>query len=123
MSADGMRRAATLMRERADAATPGPWESYQNIHAETAVCEFGRGGFGVVALPATGRPDYGRANIEHLAAWDPAVARAAADLLDAGADEIERRVARDGDQVLKRANPVFHAMTELARTYLQEDRS
>lgn len=121
MSAEDLRRAATLMRERADAATDGPWEPYQNIHAETAAVEVGRGGFGVVALPATGRPDYGKANIEHIATWDPTAARAVADLLDAGADEIERRVERDGEDILQRANPVFHAMTELARTYLHEE--
>lgn len=115
-----MRRAAAKAREHADAATDGPWEAYANIHAEFAATEVGRGGFGVVALPPTGRPDYGRANIEHIATWDPTTARAVADLLDAGADEIERRVARDGAEVLERANPVFHAMAELARTYLRE---
>jgi hypothetical protein len=58
------------------AATPGPWEVYQTIDAEAWVCEVGRGGFGVVSQPATGRPDYGKANAEFIAAAANHVRRA-----------------------------------------------
>jgi hypothetical protein len=116
MSVELLHEAAAAMRARAQAATPGPWEPYENIHAETAAVEVGRGGFGVVALPATGRPDYGKANIEHVATWHPAVALAVADWL-----EYEARCA-------DRANtnhpghdfgPDVHALA-VARAYLGE---
>lgn len=120
-----MRCAARALRTRADAASDGPWEA--NV--------LGSEGYDVRATrpPTPGRLsrlrvarcgweewETDKANAEHIASLDPTVARALADLLDAGADEIDRRVARDGAEVLERANPVFHAMAELSRTYLRE---
>lgn len=96
MAGELLREAAAAMRERAQAATPGPWEPYENIHAETAAVEVGRGGFGVVALPATGRPDYGKANIEHVASWHPSVALAVADWLDHEASYVGEGLECDG---------------------------
>lgn len=119
MSADMLRRAASLIRERAHAATPGPWEPYQNIHAETAACEVGRGGFGVVALPATGRSDYGKSNIEHIAAWHPAVALSVADMLDHAAARAETKVRLGGDSTAVWSHE--KDALAIARTYLGEN--
>lgn len=121
MSADLMRRAATKMRERADAATPAPWEhGHEGLQGGEVI----RGREHRVArVYKANWPTYAPdcENADHIASWDPAVAMVAAELLEAGAAEIDRRVARDGVEVLERVNPVFHAMTELARTYLHEE--
>jgi hypothetical protein len=126
MSADLMRRAATKVRATAAAASTGPWDATvlgsegYDVRAQRPPTA---GRLSRLRVARCGYEDWetDKANAEHIASWDPTVARAVADLLDAGADEIARRVARDGVEVLERANPVFHAMTELARTYLRED--
>jgi len=51
------------------AATPGPWVIHDTMHsAEKWVSEEGRGVFGLIAKPNTGREDYGKANMEFIAA-------------------------------------------------------
>jgi hypothetical protein len=75
-----IRRAGALLRERAQAATPGPWEprrgAYPSVEAanghlvmETVVCDEETHGDRAV-------PD-----AEHIASWHPAVALAVADWL------------------------------------------
>lgn len=128
MSADLMRRAAERMRQRADAKSvpDGPW-SVAECHPETRDESRVLGTHSVVYAGDTihayvkGMSTERQQVAEHIAAWDPLMARVTAELLEAGAAEIDRRVARDGVEVLERANPVFHAMTELARTYLHEE--
>lgn len=105
-----LRRAAALMRARAEAATPGPWtagfngESVQNLvnmrdHPAT---------FAVVHSDEGPSPL--SANTAHIASWHPGVALAVADLLD---DE-----ARIADKV-----GVFlaHVALAIARTYLSDE--
>lgn len=119
-----LRGAAAKMRKRADEATlhPAydlPWmvDEGADGRATMVLAPKDVGGWdGIVVGTCHAVPD-----AAHIASWDPTAARAVADLLDAGADEIERRVARDGEEILERANPVFHAMRGLARTYLGED--
>jgi hypothetical protein len=120
VSAELLRRAATEMRERADSATGAPWQCIPVEDEDGAADSY------VIAL--TGHTSIGEdvgesmtlEDAEHIASWDPVMARVTADLLDSGADEIERRVARYGEQILERANHVFDAMIALARTYLDE---
>jgi hypothetical protein len=80
--ADLLRRAATAMRQRAGAATPGRWESLD-----------GGDRLGAWKLDPTGQfdddfdyvvdePMSNAANAEHIAYLDPAVASRIADLLD-----------------------------------------
>ncbi len=120
---DLLRRAAERMRERATAASPGPWETYMTIHAEAWVCEVDRGGFGAVALPATGRPDYGKANSEHVASWHPPVALAVADLLERDAEgweqlaEVLPPATTEGEEAFIEA---FAGSLAVARVYLGE---
>ncbi len=109
MTADTLRRAAASMRERAEAATAGPWESWQDAHAQAIVSEVGRRSFGVVAEPSRGPSDYGEANAGHIASWHPAVALAVADWLDA-----ESKRAADY------ASSARAAALAVARAYLGE---
>ena len=92
MSAETLRQVAALMRERAEAATPGPWHPVQSdytfnpsigtVNAEGAehlrsdqwIAEAGPDGEG------------GMENAEHIASWHPAVALAVAATLDQHAD-------------------------------------
>lgn len=86
MSPDVLRRAAALMRERAEAASPSPWrlecsEMCANVieadDDEQAVAST----WAPSSLPDN---DYRReeGNAAHIASWDPAVALAVADWLD-----------------------------------------
>ena len=81
---DPLRAAARLMRERAEAATPGPWEPVLQIVrapnwpdvVDVWVAKTDR------AVMELGDP----ANAAHIASWDPQVALAVADWLDSEAD-------------------------------------
>lgn len=98
MSAQGaetLRRAAALMRERAEAATPGPWR-----HTDSeAANDVWNGGIVVVSTDGDPiancedewyEPDPGEPapvnDAEHIASWHPAVALAVADWLEAEAE-------------------------------------
>lgn len=71
MSAELLREAAALMRERAEAATPGPWEYKASGWRIGGPSRDSRVGLG--SLPE---------NAQHIASWHPAVAVAVADWLD-----------------------------------------
>ena len=89
MSAETLRRAASLMRERAEAATQGPWllDSIENGEHGLFLPD-GRGpeherlGCGGSQI-AGWMTDF---NATHIASWDPAVALAVATWLDSHAD-------------------------------------
>jgi hypothetical protein len=95
-----LRTAARLMRERAEAATPGPWSSF----------------FGRVRLD-DGRDLFltttagGYADAAHIASWHPAVALAVADWLDiaAGHQEVYEQEACGSPFLFGAALPVAHA--------------
>jgi hypothetical protein len=106
--------AAALMRQRAEAASDGPWEALA----------LGSEGYAVLAeRPAEDRRrsrlrvarlgwedwDTDRANAEHIASWPPAVAVAVADWLDAEADAVEGLASSLSDYALA-----------VARAYLGE---
>ena len=131
MSADLLRRAAALMRERAEAATPGPWRFTDS----EAVNDVWDGGMVVVSTDADPianvldewyEPDPGEPapinDAEHIASWHPAVALAVADWLDATAAEHE------SDSGNERADAFFAAFDTapdvaalaVARAYLGE---
>ena len=117
MSADTLRRAASLMRERAEGATPGPWD-------ECAVKTF-EGTYDCLAPTGTQyeicrlpRTPQGSADSWHLASWHPAVALAVADWLDAEASRVERHhLAVTFDDFAVAAEPKALAV---ARAYLGE---
>lgn len=84
MSAETLRRAAALMRERAEAASAGPWKRYgmagvaghdwEIVDERRVECECGE----PVALTGCAT----NADALHIASWHPAVALAVADWLE-----------------------------------------
>ncbi len=78
MSAEILRRAAALMRERAEAAPPGPWQLDDEEWADYRTA-YGQEADGQAVLVAS-RMDDGVA--EHIASWHPVVTLAVADWLE-----------------------------------------
>lgn len=74
MSAEMLRRAAALMRERAEAANEGPWLTASDNKRRDVLA--GSGG----AIKSR------HANAAHIASWHPAVALVVADWLEAEAE-------------------------------------
>jgi hypothetical protein len=77
VSAEVLRRAAALMRERANEAVPSPWHIDRTLGWD---CVEGNGAVYVAEFGT--KPD---PNAEHIASWHPAVALTVADLFDAAA--------------------------------------
>jgi hypothetical protein len=86
-----IRRAAALMRERAQAATPGPWDVMQDAVLGQHDCEDPNCWLFVADVDHD--DEKGHANQRHIASWHPAVALAVADLLDTLAVGIESAAA------------------------------
>lgn len=111
MSAETLRRAAALMRERAESASGSPW---QHVAIED---EDGAADSYVISLTGFTSigEDVGEAmavgDAEHIASWHPAVALAVAGLLEFAAPF--------GNQPQPYSPTVEHAMT-IARAYLGE---
>lgn len=91
MSAARLREAANLMRERAQAATPGRWgvfgmtvlastDGTSNVDTAVEVAQ-------ALTVDDAGRPRTWDA--DHIRSWHPAVALAVADWLDAEVEGIE----------------------------------
>jgi hypothetical protein len=105
MGAELLREAAALMRDRADAAKLGPWESIPagawtgRVFADEDL----------VAKTGNDRAD-DHSNAEHIASWHPTVALCVADWLDDEAEWIDAGSTAEG--------PAF----TLAYAYLGRDR-
>lgn len=115
--AETMRRAAAQMRERAEAATPGPWKHAPGSWlGETYAAVLDTGGIPqdpTTWLMATGRGGPSReADAVHAASWHPLVALAVADWLDREAALLDAQVFPQSDPVMERY-PLA-----VARTYL-----
>jgi hypothetical protein len=91
MSVETLRRAAALMRERAEVTTPGPWITHEMDSIFVGNQADGRtsGLWAIVhsssdclADMKPAAADRVRADAEHIASWDPVVALAVADWLD-----------------------------------------
>ncbi len=105
MSAEVLRRAASLMRERAQAATDAPWvveRAHPDMPAYVA-----HEGWWVIASRTE------QWDAEHIASWHPAVALAVADWLDSAADRFDQATTLAGADA-------DHAVT-VARAYLGSD--
>lgn len=112
MSAETLRRAAALMRERAEAATSGPW-SVGPYHQLTSVLTED-GGLTIASVGAPHHP-FVRADADHIASWHPAVARAVADWLDRKAERAEDMWLTHGQQM---RGPEWLDALAVARAYL-----
>jgi len=110
VSAETLRRAASLMRERAEGATPGPWRAeWLDGTAAMPVDTWAV----TPGVAETNRWTRGGINAAHIASWHPAVALAVADWLSDVANRHEASGAEGG------IAPVDHpfALT-VARSYL-----
>lgn len=127
MSADVLRRAAALMRERAEAATPGPWTT---VPGAVNVWHFPESGTPIaVAHGLTVRGmKLGQSDAKHIAGMHPAVALAVAVWLDevahtwelvAAANEDGYSLDWDGYPIKFEETTDSHALT-VARSYLGE---
>ena len=93
--AEELRAAAKAMRERAEAAQPGPWsiETWKGMGGTYAsvMVPFGPGAptakKGLTAMSKLGTQNAGTA--AHIASWDPPMALAVADWLDAEAEHYD----------------------------------
>lgn len=102
MSADLLRRAAALMRERAEAATAGPWVAAGNVVE----------GVGTVTFDKHMLSN----DAEHIASWHPAVALAVADWLGRTAD-----IEDDNHDALGWSPLDISAELAVARAYLGDE--
>lgn len=85
MSAEVLRRAASLMRERAEVATPGPWTPQVGIIVSNP------GPNAKYVADCYDEPGGSVADAAHIASWHPAAALAVADVLSLAADHAAGR--------------------------------
>jgi len=107
MSADMLRRAAALMRERASTASSGPWSPAAVDGMGYAVHH---GEHDTIALYA------GRSDARHIASWHPAVALAVADWLESMISLAEDEAGCAECPICEAVN----AAVAVARAYLGE---
>src|SRR4051812_46836473 len=117
MSADELREAARLMRERAEGATRGLWEEFAAKPAIGGIYN----GIGTAADPnaeicRVPRTPQGSADSWHIASWHPAVALAVADLLD----NMARGINSGNDLDWPNSRDIRDAL-RVARAYLGSD--
>lgn len=120
MSADLLREAAALMRERASAATQGPWvvqRGYARGVTDIWMPNDARGCYAVTAFGTKHRE-----NGQHIVSWHPDVALAVADWLDvaAGYQDVHEqiRTERPDDPSVPESVPIIDAAVAVARAYL-----
>ena len=130
MSAEVLRRAAALMRERAEAATPGRWvrsgssiETDHECSPDHDCWPVGDTYSGMKPDGSTYPRDLNRADADHIASWHPAVALAVAKALDdvAQAWEICDGWATDpDDDEIPFEDTIDGGWVAVARVYLGE---
>lgn len=126
MTAELLRRAACLMRERAEAATAGPWTAKDPwacvvAPADTPVAKHSPRN-DAREIEAYGGLLIGesiiKADREHIASWHPAVALAVADWLEDTALGIESAFA---PSLYEQSRPNVQCALAVARAYLGEE--
>lgn len=126
MSAEVLHQAATLMRERAEAASPGPWhvcdspEWHEDALPDQVICAEEHLAVATLADEWYEDQDGEPASADdarHIASWHPAVALAVADWLDATAAEND---STDALEFLNFVGPDALAAVKVARAYLGE---
>ena len=90
MTADRLRQAARVLRERAEAATPGPWLTHDE-DGDPYIAPPATGALLITAHPL----EVARANAAYIATMHPGVGLALADWLEAQADLSERGYTQD----------------------------
>lgn len=127
MSADVLRSAAAILRERAEAATPGIWESIiegrDHLGGDSQILTPGDDtpndiGIYVVVEPGqkTWRHDRFREDQDYIASMNPQVGACLANLFDKEARAYEK--AASGTSSAAWLDERFAGVTRLAETYL-----
>lgn len=123
MSAEVLRRAADLMRERAQGARAGRWSSAESsLHPDARLVLANWHEPVRVATCSGSLPEGNALNAEHIASWHPVVALRVADWLYACASAIDKRddpLHVGGCDPGHRVPDEFAALA-VARTYLGE---
>lgn len=127
MSAELLRRAAALMRERAEAATGGGfgWHVTDLAGGNEVWANRDAAGWDAFMVASTATRlnpnpgERGYADAAHIASWHPAVALAVANWLDAVAD-LAPPDPHHADEECETCEQVAAAL-EVARAYLGED--
>lgn len=83
MSADKLREAARVLRERAEAATPGPWEVAGPYESGTVYLHNHEEATEVARFDAP----WETGNIDFISLWIPGVALALADWMDKASND------------------------------------
>ena len=125
--AETIRRAATLMRERAEAASQGPWKSWlegrDHEGGDSFIQTTGRWDLTIGYESAAG--DHGwvkqwDADQDYIASWHPIVALAVADWLDGAAEDARDAFQQpNGEWEMPHYGAVSSAL-RIARAYLGE---
>jgi hypothetical protein len=114
VSAETLRRAAALMRERAEAARAGRWlADGSELFADWEDSRY-------IGVCDGSLAEGNVANAEHIASWHPAVALAVADWLDAQAADVESFVDGEVGWVTVEWRAANTAALIVARAYLGE---
>jgi hypothetical protein len=113
--ASQLRAAASLMRERAQAAVPGPWAALDG--GVMSLADETLWPVSSASIPGHAKD---RATRVHIASWQPSAALAAAALLDVVAAETEERASAWQDACPCVAVDHYHEAAALARAYLGE---
>ena len=126
--AETIRRAAALMRDRAGAATPGPWLGVMGkFKEESWPCVIAASGDledPVTWLMGAGNANKDRAaDAAHAGSWHPLVADAVADLLDEISRQYDAPPCDSPDGVCNgcERREDFNDAVRLARAYLGEE--
>ncbi|WPR65228.1 ead/Ea22-like family protein [Glutamicibacter protophormiae] len=120
------------LRKTAKAATPGPWEVWKNVHCDPVVVPAGKPWAGItdpkmpfekIAGLSTAPDDYGRANLEYIATFNPETVIALLSRLEQAEqalDATERQVvARSGETAAER---IWRGRAEQAEQAVQRVR-
>ena len=124
MSAETLRKAAALMRERAEAACPSPWRLGEHATLGPNEVWGDDDGWNASAVATTrtrlnpGGTFHADADAEHIASWHPAVALAVALWLEHAAARAEMKLLHGGgtEAVWSRERDAL----AVARAYLGE---
>jgi hypothetical protein len=127
--AETLRKAAALMRDRANAAEPGPWtvDTWQGLGGTWAAVMVPLrhpaapgAKRGLTAMAKLGTQDAGTAG--HIASWDPPMALLVADLLDDSAAYYEGLSANEAAFVAAALGGDVDPGLKLARLFIGEAR-
>lgn len=123
-----LRKAAALIRERANAATQGPWSLEQDWAVVASGSDSVIHGYYEGTCPACDEGITDTASValqvedaQHIASWHPAVALAVADWLDSVRAPDDPHTLAEAESKRCRLCAEYHRALAVARAYLGRD--